>query len=248
MASLPFPFRALAPGDSDIIPIFNPINFRSTASGFVTFDDLLSYANLFKVNNFLSLNNFVSGITFEGFINEVSKTSFALIQFLPSVIQSITGLAHDSLSNTSSFDGNVSILNDGLIQENVGVGGKVVVGGSVQCQSIQTWMITSPQVNTNHLSIGGTPFWQDIGFLHINGAITLPLCRSTPIADLNLPIDTILTISVKAGFRICFIDLEGNVLANVDNTTGTNYLYQIPVTFSAEMKTIQCFDRKNKII
>lgn len=95
--------------DGTISSVFN-LNDYKYNTGSVTFEDLLSYANLFTNNIFRGFNRFNS-IQILGTINNINSEFLQYIQYIPNIIIALTDITYDEETDTTIIENNLKANN-----------------------------------------------------------------------------------------------------------------------------------------
>lgn len=233
-------------------PEFNTNDFQ-TNKGFVTFADLLSYANLYSVNVFYALNLF-SAITVES-INNISKTTIDYLKNVTSDIQEqfnnivnniLYGYSYDSVRQLTSIT-NDTYLNSMSTPNNIAVAGNASISGILNislinsmkcfCQNLVTNKLSTKSLTINNVPINDLGVYlycsvQIEGFGQYNTSmLTIPIYKSITCDDLNIMPSENFTcfVTIKPNYSISFVDANNNVLNTLTNNTN-NVLYFQPIT------------------
>ena len=91
--------------DGTLSSVFN-VNDYKQSKGYVTFEDLLSYANLYTTNIFRGFNRFTS-IQIIGTINSINAEYLQYIQYIPNIIFSLTDISYDEQTDTTIIENNL---------------------------------------------------------------------------------------------------------------------------------------------
>lgn len=188
-------------------PEFNTADFQSK-KGFVTFQDLLNYANLYSVNIFYSLNQFFA-ITVKS-INDISDTTLSYLKNVTSDVQEqfdnilnnvLYNYSYDPVNQLTSIKNN-TYLKTISTNNNVAISGKTSIADTLNTSLINNIKIQSENIKTKALRtdvlyIKDCPI-NDIGiYLYASVVIQsfgqstvsilpIPLFQSTLVSDVGL--------------------------------------------------------------
>lgn len=222
--------------ENNMVETFN-INYFQSSKGYVTFADLLHYADLRLSNIFQALNIFTS-IQFNGSINTISASTFAYIKYIPNIISEITNISYDVESNTTYLKDN-TFMYDTAINNNL-------VALNVNANNITNQTLLTNSLQTNQLILNDHLFIDTSIYIHLNEK-TFPLIKTTLINAFNIMPITSMTITIKPHFRADIVDMYNNILFSVTNTTD-NYIYNQSIPYNNHMIQINVYNCYNNQI
>lgn len=230
-------------------PQFNTNDFM-TKKGYVSFEELQNYANLYSVNVFYSLNLFTA-ITVES-INNISKTTIDYLKNVTSDIQGqfsniinniLYGYSYDPVKQLTSIT-NDTYLNSMSTPNNIAVGGNASISGSLNIPLINNIKLFCKNIVTNtlttkSLTIKNIPI-TDLGvYLYCSvqiesfgqytaSLVTIPIYKSVNISDLNIQQSDTFTcfITLKQNYSISFLNSNNNVINTLANTSNNTLYFQ----------------------
>ena len=199
--------------DGTLRPVFRAEDY-DVKSGYVTFNDLLKYANLNNVNTFLSLNLFAGGLRFSQFINDVSVDALNYVKNVTSDIQgqfntifnSLQNFFYDDVTDTQGFyttTGFQKIVSNDIENNNL-------INNSIITNAIQTNNINSVNIRCNTIKANNIPAF------FINN---YPVISSGLISKLTGITLTNCLISVMPNYTIRFYDGFNIIKLTCSNTT-----------------------------
>jgi hypothetical protein len=244
-------------------PEFNSNDFQ-TKKGFVTFQDLQNYANLYSVNIFYSLNQFFA-ISVKS-INDISDTTLSYLKNVASDIQEqFNNIVNNILYNYSYDETNqlTSIENDTYLKtmstnNNVAIAGKTSIADTLnttlinnikmQSKNIQTKTLRADVLFVKDCQINDTGVYlytsiviQSFGQSTVS-ILPIPIFQSTLISDLGLqPTDTFSgNLIIKPRYRVDIVDTDENVVFSYTNRTHS-VIYFYPVELTTTINKINLF-------
>lgn len=246
-----------------LAPEFNTNDFQ-TKKGYVTYADLLNYANLYTVNIFYSLNQFTAIVVKS--INDISDTTLSYLKNVNSDIQEqfnniinniLYGYSYDSVRQLTSIT-NDTYLNSMSTPNNIAVSGNASISGILNISLINSMKcfcqnLVTNTLSTNSLMINNIPV-NDLGvYLYCTvqiesyGAytasmLTIPIYKSITCDDLNIQPSENFTcfVTIKPNYTIQFIDSNNNVLNTLTNNTN-NVLYFQPITLVQTLTKVNIY-------
>lgn len=244
-------------------PEFNANDFF-VKKGYVTFKDLLSYANLYQVNIFTNLNQFtyitvsaINGIT-EQTLSYLKNVSSDIQQQFQSLYFLLSGYKYDENTNITTIE-NDTFLNSLTTPNNITVGGKSIlqniISHKINSFDIESNLINTNKLNVAQLNINNIPF-QDIG-IYIYFTVKIQSYGQYTSTIMNIPIfksilpETIgitqgndnyfsCNIVIKPKYRIDFVDNYSNVLHSFTNNT-TEVIYFQSINFNGILYKINIY-------
>ena len=188
--------------------------------------------NLYQLNN-LSQNVQTALTSFTTSINAINTT--------------LTNVSYTSPNNTTNISGYTAIA-EATFNNSISVGNTIAVGGNV---NIAGNITISGSIVTPYQSIS-----YRAGYIYVN-SMSLPVIKSIPnttVSWTNLNLQSLLgtnplnvTASIFPLYRVDFVNC-GTVLCSIDNTNGTDCLYNT-VTFASALNctSINCYYNGNLI-
>jgi hypothetical protein len=194
--------------DGSFYPVFN-INLWSFIQGYVTFADLLGYAQLSISNVWSASQLFADGLYFQGSINNVSAEAFGYLSNVTSDIQaqfqSISTLlinwTTDESSNTNLILGANTGIEGGMNSDQL-IANNAVLGSL----SVSTAYIASLSVGVlvNQDALRSTCVWL------WNSTRMYPLQSTTPVAELTLwDSSQAMFVSILQSIEVLLLDSTG---------------------------------------
>lgn len=240
-------------------PDFNSNDFYSK-KGYVTFQDLLNYANLYQVNVFTSLNIF-SSVMLES-LNNIPKTTIDYIKNVSSDIQQQFNYLTNLLTGYN-YDGNLTMITNDVYLKSMNTPNNIAVAGksilqTVNCQNINTFDIESKSlstetINVKSLTVNNIPY-QDTGVIlccnvkiesfgqYTVSILQVPLNYSVLASEISISPNNSFsaTIIIKPNYTISFYDNSNNVLHSFTNTT-TKIIYFQQINFNGILYKINIY-------
>lgn len=217
---------------------FNSSDFNFL-NGYVTLNDLLKYANLFKSNVFSATNYF--NAIFVSSINSVSKEA---LDYLQNVSQDVQEALNNIFSNLSilnikttniSYDGIATFFSLNNVFEKVAVYKSAVFSCAVGIANIlRVSSIESAKINTNNLNVIDTltsskilmnnrPIYNYGAFIYVNGSITFPI-ESQFILPNTITTNSNLFFTLNKNHQI-YIYLNNVLIYYFDNNSDSTIYY-----------------------
>lgn len=209
--------------DNTFSSIFN-INDYKQNKGYVTFEDLLNYANLYSNNIFKGFNLFNS-IQILGTINNISSEFLQYIQYIPHIIMTLTDVSYDEQTDTTIIGNNMEATN---------IKSSQLSSNTININNVNTNRVFSNTVRTTTLeckTMTCSTFISkdDIGlYLYINN-LTFPLMKSNLLVDIYTDVIMSCRFTIKPNYVVEFVNSRGIVLQQYINSTD-NIKYYINVS------------------
>lgn len=247
----------------ELNPIYNNSDFQSK-SGYVTFADLLYYANLYSVNVFYSLNQFFA-ITVTS-INDISDVTLSYLKNVTSDIQDqfdniinniLYNYSYDPTNQLTSIQNN-TYLKTISTNNNVAIAGKVGITDTLNTSTINNIKIKSQKIDSENMTcksllINNCPI-DDTGiYLYLSiviepfggytsSMLTIPIFKSVLISQLRLDTNENFVgyLIIKPLYRIDILDINKNVLFSFTNNTDEIIYFQ-PMNIVGEIYKINLF-------
>jgi hypothetical protein len=219
--------------ENNMVETFN-LNYFQSNTGYVTFADLLHYADLRVSNIFQSMNVFPS-INFTGSINSITASMFDYIKYIPNLITDLSNLSYDETSNTTYIYEETffydTAINNNLVVPNINV------------NTITNLALTSNSIKTKTLTLNNIVFMDTSVYLYINN-LTFPIIKTTTIQSFYISQINSMAITIKPHFRADMVDSNNVILYSITNTTD-NYIYNQPIHYNNHMVQINVYDSLN---
>ena len=208
-------------------PIFN-INDYESQFRYVTFADLLEYANLYTSNIFQTVNFFNAGLNFSGYINNVSDTVFDYLKNVSSDIQEqfnslfliLSNYNYDIESNTQSISSSLGCPNiiSNKIEANE-ITNNILLSNKIVSNTINTKTFTCENI-----------YSKNIPMVYIYNQNTLyPIISSGLLSKLTGFDNTKNTfITIAPNCQIIFYDSRKVPISMISNITN-DYIYYTSV-------------------
>jgi hypothetical protein len=221
--------------ENNMAETFN-LNYFNFNTGYVTFADLLNYANLHITNTFYASNVFAVDVDVQGNLNGVAYKFYQYIQYLPNIITELTNITYEKKTNTTYIYENTffydTAINNNLVVPNINV------------NNITNLSLATDSVNTKTLTLNNTPFIDTSVYLYINN-LTFPIIKSTPIQSFNVSQINSMAITIKPNYRADVVDTNNVILYSITNTTD-NYIYNQTIQYNSNMVKINVYDSLNR--
>jgi hypothetical protein len=207
------------------------INTWKKNQGYVTFETLKSYGNLFSVNIWTQLNVFQDVLAQS--VNGVNSTVFSYLTTIRGNVQDFIDELFQRITSVSYFDENkTTYIKDNMYVDNLASKNDIQTQTlnviNVNTQKLTTFKMNTNTIHAKSIITNSIQSATDIGVYLQVDIYQIPLMKS----QMNLPEyaeDSVLFLHLKCGYAIICKDINGNLLLSIDNNTD-DFMYFIPIS------------------